>query len=449
MDTLKVKNEKVENKIGVLISNKKVFKEYSELFPYNELNIDSQVINIYGYNCSLPTQNSQKISFFKFSKKLNSLIHYCYLWKRKDVNLSYKLRALNYFGSKNTRKFFLSWQSNQYARHSFSKKVLVRFFATGIGIKLLMYLQENIVFKLENFLKTSIGKFNLIILPYAGGIDLNFDFLVWYSRKNSIKTIAIQENWDNMSSKSFVIFKPDHFLTWGAQSSSHLRNFQNYLGKIHEIGSLRLEAFYKFQLNSMELICSPSQMNLDTKKRILLIGTGDAIYDLNLLDLLYNNPNFREKLSLVYRPHPYSRISDDDLKKIKFLDEVIIDTPKLDEVNDYRIELILKSDFVVSLFSTVLLEALILGKKSIIPSFIANNYAINAGDYLDDAPHYAGIVSHSNIFNPRVESEFWEIIFGQDTITEWKPQTKLLNWICSSVPTKKEIVSYVTKIMNA
>jgi hypothetical protein len=452
MDSLKIKNGKAENRIGILIPNKKVFKEYLELFPYNELENQNHIMNIYGYNFSLPTHDSQKISFLKFSEKLNTLIHYCNLWRRREVNLSYKLRAINYFGSKKDRKFFSSWQSNQYSRYSFSKKLLVKFFATSFGIKLLMFFQESIAFKFESISKNYIEDLNLIILPYAGGIDLNFDFLVWYARKKKIKTIAIQENWDNLSSKSFLIQKPDHFLTWGLQSSSHLRNFQNYRGKVQEVGSLRLEQFYKFESNSKyptELISKPSQLNFDNKIRLLVIGTGDATYDLRVLNFLYNASKFNKKITLVYRPHPYSRISNHDLNKISLLVEIFIDMPKLDEANDYRIELILNADFIVSLYSTVLLEASILGKKSIIPSFISNNYVVDAGDYLDDAPHYAGLASLSNIFNPRVESEFWEIIFDRDIVTEPKHERNLLNWICSSAPTKTEIFLYLTKTLNA
>ena len=96
----------MRKRIAILISNKKTSQEYFELFPFEELGVN--------YNLSiLSTKNDYhssnevilvKISFL--SKRINALIHYCQIWFRKETNLSYKLRAIGYFGTKKNKDEF-------------------------------------------------------------------------------------------------------------------------------------------------------------------------------------------------------------------------------------------------------------------------------------------------------------------------------------------------------
>jgi hypothetical protein len=236
----------MKKRIAILISNKKTSREYFELFPFEQLAVN--------YDLDLLTTKDNFNSAYKFtvlkisllSKRLNALIHYSQIWFRKETSLSYKLRAIGYFGTKKDKLEFSSFQSIFYAKQNFFKKVIVLIFGTSIGIKSLIHLQKSF-FYFDELKNKKLKNYNLIILPYGGGIDVNFDFLVWYSKRNRIMTLAIQENWDNLSSKNFLLFQPDSFLTWGHQSSSHLRTMQNFSGSICEVGSLRLEKFYRIR----------------------------------------------------------------------------------------------------------------------------------------------------------------------------------------------------------
>jgi hypothetical protein len=254
--------------------------------------------------------------------------------------------------------------------------------------------------------------YNLIILPYGGGIDVYLDFVIWYSKRNRIMTLAIQENWDNLSSKSFLLFKPDSFLTWGHQSSSHLRTMQNFSGDICEIGSLRLEKFYTVR-EKTEFFEDGAKSDLDKSSynflRILVIGTGDGIYDLKIIEYLKELEIKPYNLKIVYRPHPFTRIPPNGFARISALSNIIVSQPASDEKTEVRISQILESDFIISLYSTVLLEASILNKKCIIPSFLLPDFIVSGANYIDDSSHYMGMSLLNNLYNARTEKNFMDI----------------------------------------
>jgi hypothetical protein len=155
-----------------------------------------------------------------------------------------------------------------------------------IGIKLL----EKIVilcFIFEKFMSRHLPKnISVVMLPYTGGISSEWDFLVWYYKSLKIKTLAIQENWDNLSSKQFLFQHPSNFATWARQSSSHLRTIQNFKGTINEIGCIRVQGFYenRHQLNKKP--SAPEKYIEHDFLSILVIGIGDPLSDLKLLTSL-------------------------------------------------------------------------------------------------------------------------------------------------------------------
>ena len=435
--------------IAILISNKKTSQEYSELFPFEqlELNYDLNILTTKNNY-----ENSNKFVIVKISslsKRLNALIHYCQIWFRKETNLSYKLRAIGYFGSNKYKKEFSSFQNLHKTKTNLVKKVLVLTFSTSMGITSLVYLQK-IFFNFDRLRNRKLKNYNLVILPYGGGIDVYFDFMIWYSKRNCIVTLAIQENWDNLSSKSFLLFKPDIFLTWGRQSSSHLRTMQNFNGSIHEIGSFRLEKFYKvrrareFSNYGAEGFSEQASYNL---LRILVIGTGDGLHDLKIIEFLKELEMKSYNLNIIYRPHPFTRIPQNSMAKISTLSNVIVSQPQNGEKSEVRVDQILRSDFIISLYSTVLLEASILNKKCIIPSFLLTNYVISGAQYIDDSPHYMGMSLLDNVINAKTEKDFTDSLQIKFNDLAYEPNnSKILNWFCTDCSTSQEILNFILKL---
>jgi hypothetical protein len=308
----------------------------------------------------------------------------------------------------------------------------------------------NILFKLEvmksknNFLTNNV----CVILPYGGGVSLEFDYIVWACNNKNIKCVAIQENWDNLSSKSLLLNHPTHFMTWGKQSSSHLRSIQKFKGEIREIGSLRLNDLYEYRnTRYSELV----NFEIDSEKdlNILIVGTGPATHDFKLIEYvsLYLDSHSELGFKIYFRPHPYFKNSEFDLKSISKLKNVSIFSSTKSEKNSDRMNQILECSVIVGLYSTVIFEASILNKPCIIPSFIVPNRGYETYNFLDDLAHYSGISTLNNIFNASTEIEFWSILSKiHETNHTSINNSNTLEWFCKNTNTSKEIYNFIKEI---
>jgi hypothetical protein len=446
--------QKLNNKIIYIhLPNKKVNKEYKELFPFSSLRKNFEIIAIYGQNIFCFVKEFKQVKFFRFTRTLHASLHFCVMWHRKYSSLSYKLRAYQYFGSKRQVISSSNWLVYNGRRHRLTIRFFVYLFSSTLGIIFLKYLL-GICFIIEGRKKTNRVNYrnSLLILPYGGGISLEFDFLVWQSRKQNALSVAIQENWDNLSSKSFLFQHPSYFLTWSKQSSSHLRTIQSYTGIIREVGSLRLNNFYrqKTKLESPKYGLNRSKNSIN-KCIVLVIGTGPANHDFKTIAIINESLITSKKFDfkIIYRPHPFSQISKSDLDNIKRIKNLELDLPNEMEKNSHRLKMILDSTVVVSLYSTVLLESTILNKYCIIPSFVISKLSYPTSNFLDDSPHYAGLSNFNTIKVANSKDEFLELIttasFAKGKLFNSR---EFLNWYCKDTNTTKEILEFINEIIE-
>ena len=446
-----VNNTVIKKKIAIHIPNSKVHREYIQMFPYLELAHDFDIILIFGREKFETDLNYKRIFSPVLLRSLHALLHYCLMWYRKFTSLGYVLRSYQYFGNSRQRSTTTSWLGYSGKKRGIVARFLIYIFGNYLGIKLLHSLFRFLI-KIggfNNFLNDEIW---CVVLPYGGGISLEFDTLVYLCRKKNIKTIAIQENWDNLSTKSFLLEHPSHFLTWSAQSSSHLRVMQNFKGFTSEIGSLRLNCFYRKREEFLEnhplavknLTFNQGQNN----KYVLVIGTGSANHDHLLLKTVLQCSLFNDstQYKLIYRPHPYTQISKDDLRKIENLDNLITKTPLKTEDNEFRMNLVFGASFIISLYSTMVLEASILNIPAIIPSFIVQDFAYKTDFFIDDFSHYSGMSTFGSILNARSEQEFLKFLTSDQVY--FLNDYRHLNWFCRDVNTKKSIIDNISKLYN-
>jgi len=438
--------------VYVYYSNATVNKEYMEFFPYTELEKTFEIIPIFSKTIFSRDTKYVHIKLHWFTRKIHSIIHYCLIWHKRYSSLAFKLRAYQYFGSKNEIRNSSNFGLYNGRRHELATLLFVRIFGNPFGISLLTKILE-LCFGFES--KRQSNRFcmmnSLMILPYHGGIHLEFDYLVWYSNKLNVRSIAIQQNWDNLSSKSFLLKHPTNFLTWGKQSSSHLRSIQDYRGKIKEIGSLRLYELYleKFSSESLSIKGEVPEKGPE-KLKILIIGTGPASYDNQIIDLILKT--FKEfsinNYEITYRPHPYRISNSESIQPTNNLKFIKLEVPNKDEKNNHRIKLIQESSIIISLYSTVLLEATILSKPCIIPAFVTGPKGYNTANFVDDLSHYSGLSSLETIHVANSTSELMELI-NKLKLKENQVQTLIssLNWFCKNVNTQQEIIQVIQKYL--
>lgn len=275
------------------------------------------------------------------------------------------------------------------------------------------------------------------------------EFLVWLGNRYHIPTLGIQENWDNVSSKMFLTQHPSHFATWGKQSSSHLRTIHRFQGRLTEIGCLRIQPFYTYRCRGNQDHTSHDRV-LDSGRfrSILIIGTGDGNDDLTLINGLSNYfmnslTSDMNNLRILYRPHPFntSSVQQQNLSRIREVPMVQVLPNEL--FHEERIDQIVNSICVISFYSTVILEALILNKICIIPDFMVNNPNNDKVELIDDLPHYAGLSTFKKLIIPNNFNELIKYIQVSSSLNLESNNLSNLDWYCSNSDTKNLLVDII------
>ena len=391
-------------------------------------------------------------------RKVHALYHSSLLWRKRDLTIAYKLRALSAYGTKAEQaksKNFMGFENTYISKR---KRYIVRCFSTKIGIALLKFVIEELLFRIQYVIShKNLINFDLFLFSYGGRTSVEEDFLLWKCNKKGINTIAIQENWDNLSSKKFLFQYPKTFITWGPQSTYHLRKFHNYQGEVCEFGSLRLHQFYQYNSQIRTMQPKRHAKNIESNARskivILLMGTGDGTHDSDLLKsvlkFISNCPvELKDDFYFVYRPHPYTRNRIRDDKSISYKGKILIDIPRPDESNNYRFDLLKKTSIVVSLYSTAILEASILNKVMVIPSYIANEYPYSTHGFMQESEHFRALRSLVNLHNFITEEDFFSLLLNFGGVKQDEERLTHVNYCCSEKNTSKEIIKLILDKIN-
>jgi len=422
--------------------------QYDELFPYSEIENIYQIVEAGAFNKE-DNKITLSIRLNFITKKLHALLHNCMLMQRRYSTLMYLNRVRGYFPN---RFEFKTIKFRNFKKRSFIDRLVIVSFSNLAGI-IFLKLILRFFFRLENFSQTKkLLDFSLFILPYTGGISAEWDFLVWYSRRNRIESVAIQENWDNLSSKQFLLEHPLRFYVWGKQSGSHLRTFQNFTGEIVEVGCLRVQDFYNVRNEYIEgnLIRSNSNYILYVDSNV---ERGDHYFLTLLSNFLAATSNINLKDTFIlYRTHPKAM---NDLNRSNYLDElksiplVQIHQPNLYETNKERLEQVVEAKAVISIFSTMLLESLIAFKKCIVPNFNIGFENYSQKSIIDDLTHFHGISMLSNIEAVTNPTELFDQLNELDIINiDTTCESKIFDWFCKNTNTKTKIVENLNKIYN-
>jgi hypothetical protein len=422
-----------------------IYRQYKELFPFKELQAKFEV------HCFMRGKGYfnevKEFRISNFLRSLHALLHYCEVKRRTYTTLFYLNRATFVLGLNPFQKKFIEIPVHK--KLNLMKRILVIFLANSLGILFIRQLLHFFFYLESNTKSKELEQFRLFILPYTGGFSVEWDFLAWWAKKHNVASIGIQENWDNLSSKSFLIEAPTIFLTWGPQSASHLRVYQNFKGIVFESGCLREQHLY--QLRRLSLTNKISHQS-DLGKfgvKILWIDSGYMDSDEELLNKFSEHfnlgKNFSNKFEVVYRAYPYLRQSwqYSILERIKKIPGISV-YYDLEESNSSRLNQILNSDIVISTFSTYVLEASILNKKCIVPTFDCGIRYLDNSKLIDDIAHFHGM----SLLEGIEIAESWEKLiciienfkFGEITFLN---NEKLLNWFLTDSDTRNHIANLV------
>lgn len=367
-------------------------------------------------------QRDRIIGNFMVTKSFHALLSNCLLWLNRDLSIFLTNKALTNFGNRQERKFNTFFIKNKYETHITGYNYLVKLMGTKLGVKLLIFI-VSFLFKIEFYLKYRkfFNNFSVIILSYAARIESEFDFILWvsnYSKQFQLQTLCLQENWDNVFSKKVLFQYPTAFGTWGKQSSDFLKFGHKITSDIYEVGSPRITAAWNIRNDKLSktkkfILNGPIRGPINKYTySILLLGTGDAHYDKELCEILLEFKNEfsdqnRKNILVNYRPHPFARKNPKNYWS--HTPEGLKIIPSSGGDFDYQLtESILASDLVVTLYSTTVLDSLILDKLVLIPGFIGQNNAIDSINFIHNS-WFKGLANY--LLLAKSKKQFYSIIY--------------------------------------
>ena len=240
---------------------------------------------------------------------------------------------------------------------------------------------------------------DLFLLPTNGAHPAEWE-LERLLHKTNKAYISLIDNWDNLSSKTVLRYRANHYCVWGNQSKIHGWEIQDLKFKsMSSIGTPRFETY-----RGSDSVSSPFNL----KNYVLFVGTTVAFDEFKVLQHLNKIIN-RNNLNttVVYRPHPWRE--SNEFPSIDSLEHVVIDeqlkvqyetkssNASFQPALQYYKPLVLNSKFVIGGLTSMLIEALLLKKKFVGLVHDDIDSKINPKNMLRDYTHFREIPNLKNV----------------------------------------------------
>ena len=309
------------------------------------------------------------------------------------------------------------------------RKFLFFFFASKLVFPISRKVLRTL-FRIETINKNKIdfSSYDLIIIPSSGYESFTLGALEC-ARRDGTKTMLLIDNWDNLSSKSFLWIKPDFLCAWGPQSVEHAIRIQKMDPECClSIGTPRIDRYF-----GRENLYIKSIYDFEY---ILFAGSSVEYKESDYLEILdyelskYNDLHGRN-IKIVYRPHPLrggwkmanfnnlkNTILDNDLVAIVESGDIRWNSKvQLPSLENY-ISLFKNSLFVVSGLTSMLIESCIFNKKTLAIAVHEEDNLTSPHSIYKEYEHFRGIDNIpsltiiKNLENLR--KEFWDSLNQKD-----------------------------------
>ncbi len=385
----------------------------------------------------------------QFTRKLSTYIQCLELWRGREISFAHRVRALNQFAKRKIRAEWSSVIVYEMNDWSEARRFLLRTLAHAPFFQLIKFMEYLVrKFYILRIWKSEFQRFDVLLIPFAGHTSHAWGNSVWLCRSLRIRSVALQENWDNVSSKTVIVEEPDFFAVWGEQSKSHLRNIHNISrSEIFVTGSPRFDNYFTDSPQSpVAVSLTGLNQDLTGKKYILLAGTGDGIDDQMLIEETFSALELiTDPPIIVYRPHPFTRFEHDLDTLIRKFPKIVLDSGPNARKFGHQIPLVKGATLVINHVSTLTLEGLIANRYVCVPLFLGRKARIGYNTILDAAPHYIGLSLVSKLLTPRNEHEFREsILLALKDYSNENPCN--VDWVCKKTNYAREISEILISI---
>ena len=425
----------------------------------NEVKLKQKFNGLINFNGYFKFNSKVKTAHFNFFKVL--------MWKYRKKSKSFKFRFLRELGFQSIYKVPIIRLLRGLLSIGYNNIIINRWniYSIILGNDILFPLFSYFYKKqlvVEPSLKAMVADVapDLIIFP-SNAFDPICNDVVRICENLEIPSLMLIDNWDNLSSKTVLYYKPTYLGVWGEQSKEHALSIHGYsANNVFIIGTPRFEVYKKnVKLNS--------HFNFPY---ILFVGCAipfDEISALEAIDQIlekHNDPLC--PLKIVYRPHPWrqKRIKE-DINKLSSFSNVVLDPQVEDVFNSKRGEgaeagigyqpeltyypsLIKNASCIVGPLTTMLIESLIVGKPTFAIAFNDNIHFTSPGNAHKYFLHFENLemLDNINICNNKeiFEYEIYKFLNqGFDVEKTHKYENKNLSYFVENSST-----SYHTRLNN-
>jgi len=442
------------------INNKITFIEckYAPLTKY---------INDLNFNIGIVKKINKSASFrYRYHITISQAIDFRYSFLSSRICSSMSYKKLKNKLSKNIDKSYINFFLINFFRlsrlYKFFKKIPHRFVLSFFSLPYIYDFFQKIR-KLINpcpVLHKALNSINpgLVIYPSNAYSAVGEDILKLSKKGSAFKTLFLIDNWDNMSSKSVFVDKPDYLGVWGEQSRKHAIDIQGINpNNIYILGTPRYLIYERLgDDNNLERIYDFPY--------ILFLGMGGLGYDeigalKRVSKVLSDNRSlFPKNCKIIYRPHPFGRgmtlqsdfnnLCDENIVLDKqlfehFNSEIYFKNRSFQLSFDYFPSILLNSTIVVGGATTMIMEALFLGKNSVVLSYDDGN-EVNLKKQFKALEHFKGLDKINSLFVVNDEEDMRTAMLSALCV-EWSDEdkeeisSKLDYYINISLLTKKQI----------
>ncbi len=381
-----------------------------------------------------------------FSKQVANLFAFCRLWRNRERTILYYIRANSFFSLPWENPLFYDTVINGKSSSNLKIALIVRFWALAfpfwilerafVGITYLEYLRN------YRFMR----QFKILVMPYQGLLDGQFDLLLSLAKSTGLITFVIQSNWDNFCTKNFLYSNPTFFGVWGEQSKYHLLTIQRKTNcSIVLLGNPRRRSA---PLSHNEKSYRQRRLLSVDPKSVVFAGHGAVDFDFQYLQCLIEiRKQLASNFTIVYRPHPFARFKLDNAQ-LTFLSKnnITIVDENSGISSDNFFATLKESSILISQMSTLCIESLEMGVPVSVPTFLTSGSSFGFEESVNSAPHFSGLRVITGLSVAPDKQALLKQIFSALNTEVITGDTE---WICSSANFADTLNSKLDEILNS
>lgn len=240
--------------------------------------------------------------------------------------------------------------------------------------------------------------YNWLIIPCNAIDELTTDYLA-EAKNLKVKTIIAIDNWDNLTSKSVYVTKPDYLTVMGNRCVEHAQN-------IHDISPEQVLPFGIPRFDGYRSAMKSQLVNYKTKskKSVLYAGFSVAHSEKRVVEAI---ANFLDEkygpgaVEFVYRPHPIpiARIDPFELsnRNITTHNHGNLERTSLPGLSNGLIDSLISADVIIGAPTTLMLEAMILKRPCVIDLSNDGYHRTTASNSAKHFVHMKDLLSVDNL----------------------------------------------------